>query len=160
MTENPTKSPAVPGPIGLGLLLRRAHKNFSGAIAARLEKAGVTHAQFNHLRRLAENDGVSSSELSNLVEVKKATSTSILDALERKGLIRRVRDRDDRRKVNVFLTDAGWAIQKELADCAIAVNLAASREMTEAERIQLFDLLHRAVRALAQEPKSSRDDAD
>jgi MarR family transcriptional regulator, organic hydroperoxide resistance regulator len=160
LVKKATKSPNITGPIGLGLLLRRAHKSFSGAIAARLEKAGVTHAQFNHLRRLAENDGVSSSELSRLVEVKKATSTSILDALERKGLIRRVRDQDDRRKVNVFLTDAGWAVQKDLASCAVAVNRAASCLMTDAERMQLFDLLRRAVDALSREPKSLRDDAD
>ncbi len=146
--------------IGLGLLLRRANKAFSGVLAARLERLGISHAQFHHLRRLAENDGVSSSELSALVEVKKATSTSILDALEDKGLIRRERDKVDRRRVNVFLTEAGRAIQDDLAACAVEANDAASRYVTAAERAKLFDLLERTIAGLAEEPHRASDRED
>ncbi|MBM9593170.1 MarR family winged helix-turn-helix transcriptional regulator [Roseitranquillus sediminis] len=147
-----------PGRIGLGLLLRRAHKSFSGALAARLERVGITHAQFHHLRRLNEQDGVSSSELSALVEVKKATSTSILDALETKGLIRRDRDATDRRRVNVFLTAKGRELQGELAACAVEVNDAAARDLSPEERAQLFDLLERMIASLSAEWRPGRED--
>lgn len=143
-------SRTLPGPIGLGLLLRRANKSFSGAMAARLATLGLTHPQFHHLRRLNERDGISSSELSAMVEVTKATSTAILDALEAKALIWRERDAVDRRRVNVFLTDAGRAIQDDLAACAIAVNDAACSQFTPQERAQLFDLLNRAVAGIAE----------
>ena len=142
------------GRIGLGLLLRRAHKSFSSALAARLERVGVTHAQFHHLRRLHEQDGISSSELSALVEVKKATSTSILEALEQKGLIRRDRDATDRRRANVFLTERGRAIQGDLAACAVEVNEAAAQHLSPEERAQLFDLLERTIAGLTSAPSS------
>lgn len=140
----------IPGEIGLGLLLRRANRAFSTEIARRLSDLGISHAQFHHLRRLAEHDGISSSELSALVEVKKATSTSILDALEGKGLIRRERDTVDRRRVNVFLTPEGWSIQPGLRDCAVEANVAASRQLAPAEREALFDLLHRTIAGLSE----------
>lgn len=144
--------------IGLGLLLRRANKSFSGALSARLESLGISRTQFHHLRRLAEAEGVSSSELSARVEVTKATSTSILDALEARGLIWRERDAVDRRRVNVFLTDAGRAIQADLAAAAMAVNSAATRDFSAEEKLQLFDLLGRMVDALANEPGADTPD--
>lgn len=157
MSYSEQRSAVPTGQIGLGLLLRRAHKAFSGVIAARLARVGVTHAQFHHLRRLAENDGVSSSELSALVEVKRATSTSILDALESKGLIRRERDAIDRRRVNVFLTEAGWAIQEGLLACAVEANAAASRDVDAQDRAVLFDLLERTIAGLSVEPSLRSD---
>jgi len=152
--------PNMPGRIGLGLLLRRTHRGFAGAMAGRLAELGLTHAEFHHLRRLNERDGVSSSELSDLVEVKKASSTAILDALERKGLIRRERDAADRRRVNVFLTGDGRAIQPALKACAETVNEVSALYMTPAERAQLFDLLERVNKGLAEAPRHGSDAAE
>ncbi|WP_161139616.1 MarR family winged helix-turn-helix transcriptional regulator [Propylenella binzhouense] len=134
--------------IGLGLLLRSANQAFGDAINANLAAFGVTRGQFNHLRRLWERDGMSSSELSALVGVKKATSTSILDSLESKKLIRRVRNDPDRRKVNVFLTEAGRALEQDLTECAKQANRQAARHFSEAEMLALYSLLRRLVKSL------------
>jgi DNA-binding MarR family transcriptional regulator len=46
-------------------------------------------------------------ELSEAVALSSAAMTSLLDRLERKGLVRRVRDTRDRRKVRVEMTGRG-----------------------------------------------------
>ena len=54
-----------------------------------------------------------------------ASSTAILDSLEAEGLITRVRNASDRRKINVFLTPAGAALKKPLMACAAKANKQA-----------------------------------
>jgi DNA-binding MarR family transcriptional regulator len=147
--EKSLKKLVKPTPeIGLGVLLRRTNKAFAEAISANLAEYGITHSQFHHLRRLWERDGMSSSELSALVEVKRATSTSILDALEARKLIRRVRNDPDRRKVNVFLTEAGKALESQLTECARRANRQAAKYLTQPERAMLYVLLGQVNRGL------------
>jgi DNA-binding MarR family transcriptional regulator len=136
--------------IGLGVLLRRANKAFAEAISANLAIYGISHSQFHHLRRLWEQDGLSSSELSARVEVKKATSTQILETLERRKLIRRVRNDPDRRRVNVFLTDAGKALEPQLADCARRANQQAGKYLKEGDRAVLYSLLQKTIAGLSE----------
>jgi DNA-binding MarR family transcriptional regulator len=44
----------------------------------------------------------------------------------------------DRRKINVFLTPAGAALEKRLMACAADANRRASKGLTKAEVAQLF----------------------
>ncbi|RUT34690.1 MarR family transcriptional regulator [Arsenicitalea aurantiaca] len=134
--------------IGLGVLLRRANRSFAAVISANLARHGITHSQFHHLRRLWEQDGLSSSALSDLVEVKKATSTKILDALETQGLIRRERSATDRRKVHVFLTEKARALEPVLSECARDANRQAASRLSGQELVELYRLLGLAVEGL------------
>ena len=56
---------------------------------------------------LGEGDCSSPGELSTELELSSGAMTNRLDRLEQDGLIRRVRDPDDRRGVKIELTDAG-----------------------------------------------------
>jgi DNA-binding MarR family transcriptional regulator len=47
-------------------------------------------------------------QLAAAVGLSSAATTTLLDRLERRGLVRRVRDAADRRKVLVEMTDVGW----------------------------------------------------
>ena len=54
--------------------------------------------------------GVNSSQVAKSVNLSAATVTNILDRLENKNLISRVRDTQDKRKVGLYLTDNGKAL--------------------------------------------------
>lgn len=72
------------------------------------QTAGLTVPQVLVLEALRPETGpLSAGPLAGRVSLSQGTVTSILDRLESKGLIRRVRDRADRRKVLVSLTAAG-----------------------------------------------------
>jgi DNA-binding MarR family transcriptional regulator len=90
-------------------------------------------------------NGLTQAELSRRIGIEMASSTAILDSLESEKLITRVRNADDRRKINVFLTPAGAALEAPLMACAADANKRASKGLTKAEVAQLFALAGRII---------------
>jgi DNA-binding MarR family transcriptional regulator len=59
--------------------------------------------------------------------------------------VTRVRNVSDRRKINVFLTPAGAALEAPLMACAADANQRASKGLSKAEVAQLFALAGRII---------------
>lgn len=80
-----------------------------GAAAGRDPSAEdrLSLSQHGLLAPLATADGARVSDLAAQADVAASTATRILDALERRGLVRRVRSRADRRGVVISLTEEG-----------------------------------------------------
>ena len=66
---------------------------------------GVTGPQLTVLRELSAHGGVSVGELTRAIHLSQATVTGILDRLVKRGLVRRHRSDEDRRRVQVWVTD-------------------------------------------------------
>jgi DNA-binding MarR family transcriptional regulator len=139
------KPPARPPKTGIGMLLRDADAAFNRYLRARLALHGVTFGQFQHLRNLWVQNGLTQAELSRRIGIEMASSTAILDSLESEQLITRVRNATDRRKINVFLTPAGVALEAPLMACAADANKRASKGLTKAEVAQLFAVAGRII---------------
>jgi MarR family transcriptional regulator, organic hydroperoxide resistance regulator len=139
------KPPARPPKTGIGMLLRDADAAFNRYLRARLALHGVTFGQFQHLRNLWVENGLTQAELSRRIGIEMASSTAILDSLESEKLITRVRNAADRRKINVFLTPAGAALEAPLMACAADANKRASKGLTKAEVAQLFAVAGRII---------------
>ena len=142
-----------------GYLVNYLARAFARAHAERLAGRGATLGQWAVLVFLWERDGQSQGELSRSVAIEDATMVRTVDRMERDGLVRRVRDARDRRRVNVFLTDKGRSLQDPLVPCAVATNEAATRPFTEAEKRQLSDFLRRMSGAL-EDDQSTRKKGD
>jgi DNA-binding MarR family transcriptional regulator len=147
---------APPG-TGLGNLLREAELAFSKVFRKELAAYGVSVAQYQHLRRLWEADGITQAELSRSIGVENASSTATLDALERQGLIRRVRNSADRRKINVFLTPPGAALQDVLIACARRTNAIATRGISRKRIDEVFALVRAMTDNLRAADRNSDD---
>jgi MarR family transcriptional regulator, organic hydroperoxide resistance regulator len=109
----------------VGYLVRQTHRAFVRSLQARIEPHGVSIGMWYFLRTLWEEDGISQRELSQRVGMMEPTTASALNNMERKGLVRRLRNRGDRRIINVFLTDRGRALREQLLPLAAAVNEVA-----------------------------------
>lgn len=72
--------------------------------------SGLTSPQLLILLEIDKKLAINSSEIAKNVNLSAATVTSILDRLEIKNLISRVRDSQDKRKVSLYLTENGKAI--------------------------------------------------
>src|ERR1700716_3921345 len=132
------KTPARPPKTGIGMLLRDADAAFNRYLRGRLAVHGITFGQFQHLRNLWVENGLTQAELSRRIGIEMASSTAILDSLEWQKLITRVRNASDRRKINVHLTPAGAALEAPLMACAADANKRASEGLAKAEVAQLF----------------------
>ncbi len=65
------------------------------------------------LQTIRANDEATIGALANEISLSQATVTTILDRLEKRGLIRRERSKEDKRKVHARLTEAGVDVLKD-----------------------------------------------
>ena len=131
----------LPPSRSVGYLVRRTHRAFTRALQARIAPHGVSIGMWYFLRVLWQEDWISQRELSQRVGMMEPTTASALTNMERKGFVRRLRNRTDRRIVNVFLTERGRALRGELLPLAAAVNEAALRGVSADELGRLRALL-------------------
>lgn len=143
-----------------GYLVNHLAKAFARALAERLAAHGASVGQWAVLVFLWARDGQSQGELSRNVAIEDATMVRTIDRMERDGLVRRVRNARDRRRINIFLTDEGRSLRDSLVPCAIAVNEAATRQFTDAEKQQLSDLLRRMIESLESTPATHGKGSD
>jgi DNA-binding MarR family transcriptional regulator len=69
--------------------------------------ATLTLSQYALLQSLSDRADARVRELAIDAGITPSTATRILDALERRGVVRRTRTREDRRGVTITLTDRG-----------------------------------------------------
>jgi DNA-binding MarR family transcriptional regulator len=136
----------LPPSRSVGYLVRQTHRAFIRSLQVRIAPHGVSIGMWFYLRALWQEDGISQRELSQRVGIMEPTTASALNNMERKGLVRRLRNRGDRRVVNVFLTERGRALRDRLLPLAAAVNDVALVGLSAEELGQLRALLTR-VRA-------------
>lgn len=84
--------------------LFRAHFNLTDE---HLKREGLHHGQPYIIISLYHNDGQSLKELTACRNVKASTTTTMVSRMEKLGLVKKVADEKDRRKIRVFLTEKG-----------------------------------------------------
>jgi MarR family transcriptional regulator, lower aerobic nicotinate degradation pathway regulator len=94
----------------LGAALTRVLMRQRGDYASDLARDGVSAAQISVLMKLRLYGDLSISGLAALMGLGLPNVTGIVDRLEERGLVERLRDPDDRRVVHVRLTVAGCRI--------------------------------------------------
>lgn len=119
---------------GLADLMRFAYRVFARALTAELEQHGITYMHYFYLSALFEDDGISQVELSARVGIERATVTGVIDTMTALGLVKRVPDPADRRKINIFLSPAGKRLRTPLKLAVAKVNRLALESLDPAER--------------------------
>jgi DNA-binding transcriptional ArsR family regulator len=77
-----------------------------------LDELGLTYPQYLAMLVLWERDGLMVSELGERLSLDSGTLTPLLKRLEAAGLVARIRDVQDERRVHITLTPAGHASSK------------------------------------------------
>lgn len=91
----------------IGFLIRRVLAMVSQEVERQLEASDLTNAQWVPLLKLFMGRASTVAELARECHLDAGAMTRLLDRLEVKGLCRRVRSLEDRRVVNIELTDVG-----------------------------------------------------
>ena len=103
----------------LGFNLRMAQAAAFQAFSRLSSDIGVQPGRFATLTLIAANPGITQTALSRANGRDKSTLTPLISDLVRRGLIRRTRDRNDRRTYRLTLTPAGQLLLAALTDCAL-----------------------------------------
>src|SRR5438105_8911398 len=115
-----------------------------GQQAEQLIKAnGLTGAQYNVLRILrgAEPDGLGCSSIGERMISHDPDMTRLLDRMEKRALITRQRQKDDRRVVKTRISPQGLALLKPLDQPMKDLHKQQLRHMASARLKTLCDLL-------------------
>jgi DNA-binding MarR family transcriptional regulator len=129
----------------VGYLMRRIMGAVSMAIEHELEPAGLTNAQWVPLVKLYMGSASTVAELARECMMDAGGTTRLLDRLEAKGLVRRTRSSEDRRVVNLELTEEGRVVAKKIPAVICGVQNAHMRGFTLEEWQQLKVLLRRML---------------
>ena len=98
----------------VGYLMRRIISLMAQGVERELEPSGLTNAQWVPMLKLYMGCASTAAELARQCELDAGSMTRLLDRLEAKQLCSRVRSSDDRRVVNLALTDTGRASAREI----------------------------------------------
>jgi DNA-binding MarR family transcriptional regulator len=121
----------------IGRLIADVSGRLLAAFDDEMTGLGITGAQWVILMRIANGCGSSAAELCRFSRYDTGSMTRMLDRLEEKGLIHRVRSSTDRRVIHLELTDAGRELYTLLPPVAIRVLNAHLKGFTRAE-LDLF----------------------
>lgn len=127
----------------VGYLVRDVHRALARALQSRIASHGVSMGQWFFLRALWDEDGLTQRELSQRVGMMEPTTVTALNGMERRGLVERVRNTHDRRKVNIYLTTKGRALRDVLMPCSIDVSREATQGVSPGELSTTVDVLRR-----------------
>ena len=109
-TEIPAKAPSLVAKELLkssGFLLARLGLNFKSRALARLDEAGFDPYDYSVLAILAEGARQAQATIAGALALDPSRLVALLDSLEERGLVERVRDPEDRRRHVVSITADG-----------------------------------------------------
>ena len=130
-------------PVQLADLLQRQTRRLRRAQAQRLAPLGLTPAQERALRIITRSEEpLRMTELADHLGIVPRSVTTVIDALEEAGLVRREIDPHNRRAIRLHLTDRGPPSATTCARPGAAPPRTSSRRC-RADREALGDLLAR-----------------
>lgn len=100
--------------LGTYVKLMRASESVTSRLAPLLEREGLTTSQFGVLEALLHVGPMCQRDLARKLLKSGGNITLVVDNLEKRGLVRRERDREDRRFITVHLTEEGRRLIREL----------------------------------------------
>jgi len=129
----------------IGLHLHQASRVIGQAFDDALSTAGGSLPVWLVLLNLRASRPANQRALAGAVGIGEATLTHHLNAMERQGVITRVRDPANRRVHVVALTAEGEQLFLRMREAAVAFDRRLNQGISAADRTQLADLLNRLV---------------
>ena len=133
-------------PVQLADLLQRLTKRLRRTQAQRLAPLGLTPAQERALRMITRSEEPPRmTELADHLGIVPRSVTTVIDALEQAGLVRREIDPQNRRAIRLHLTDRGMAVRDDMREARrraaedLFAPLSADDRKALAELLSLLD---------------------
>lgn len=124
-----------------GFLVHDVARLMRTAYDRRTRALGLTRSQWWVLNHLYFNEGISQSELADLLDIEKPSLGRLLDRLSAKGWLERRADPEDRRVRRVYLTGEVQGLLRSLRELAAELRADALDGLGEAERERFLDTL-------------------
>ncbi|WP_419797930.1 MAG: MarR family winged helix-turn-helix transcriptional regulator [Terasakiella sp.] len=122
----------------------RASEVLRRGVMANLSRYDLDFPQFDvvmTLRRQGKGETLSPSVLAKEMMLSTSAMTNRLDRLEKRDLIKRIVDPNDRRGLKIMLTEAGFALAEEMVISHVQTEDRMLKKLSAEEGAQLRELL-------------------
>lgn len=133
-------TPAEVRALDAHIKMARAQNTVRSHIVSRLAGLGFTENQFGILEAVYHLGPTIQRDLGTKMLTSGGNVTMVVDQLEKRGLVRRVRNPDCRRQVHVHLTDAGRRLIEEVFPGHVQFIREEYSALTAAEQEELARL--------------------
>ncbi|HEY8948389.1 MAG TPA: MarR family transcriptional regulator [Rhizomicrobium sp.] len=136
----------------MGYLTRRVQNLTTPHAEAIFADQDLSFTQWISLMGLREGVAETSADLARHLNHDAGAVTRMVDELEKRGLLRRERSKEDRRVVKLILTPQGKAVARMHVPPIVDFWNRVTNEFSAAEIKQLLDLMTRLIARLEAEP--------
>lgn len=129
----------------IGFVLRRAQLSVFQDFQQAVDGLDLTPAAYSVLVILGRHPGMRQNKLTDLLAIKPANCVTLINGLERRGLVVREKVKVSGRAVALFLTEDGQTVMAD-ADSRVEAHMGRMRDRLGAEdAARLLSLLHKLV---------------
>jgi DNA-binding MarR family transcriptional regulator len=128
-------------------LLHRAGQCATDVFQVEARTSGLTPRQFAVLMTIAEEEGLTQTDLVERTGIDRSTLADIVARLLTRGLIHRRRAKEDARAYAIKLTAQGWKCLREAEPGAVAADSRLLAVLPPAKRQEFLDTLDLIVTA-------------
>ena len=124
-----------------GFLLKRCHQVSMAIFLNECREFNLTQSQYGCLRALEVHPGVDQIALGRLVGLDRSTAGMVIKTLTERGLIERVVNRRDKRRMRLQLSGAGNRMLTDIAPAAGRARDRVLRGVPQQRRADFLDML-------------------
>jgi DNA-binding MarR family transcriptional regulator len=139
--------------------LRKMYRHVSRVLENKLADYRLTLPQWHFLTEIANDEGLSQTQLTSRVGVTPSTTVSALRVLERRGFVRRSADPDDARSFRIYITPAGRQLRRGVRPVLIEVDNLIMAGLSPVEAKHFRSAVDRIMGNLRSALAGKEDDA-
>lgn len=129
-------------------LIHRAGQRATDIFQAEARDSGLTPRQFAVLMTIADEEGLTQTDLVDRTGIDRSTLADIVARLLGRGLIQRKRAKEDGRAYAIKLTSQGWKGLRDAEPGAAATDSRLLAVLPPAKRQEFLDILNTIVTAM------------
>ncbi|AKO93070.1 MarR family transcriptional regulator [Priestia filamentosa] len=126
-----------------GYLIHRTDVKLTNYFTKKLKPYGVTPEQWSIISILDDQRGTTQKELVEAIDKNQTTIVRMVHSMEKKGLVKRIFNEQDRRSHYLFLTEKGAETKKTISPAVKDAHLFVTRQLSNEEVDQLKTLLNK-----------------
>lgn len=125
----------------VGYNARRAALVIIGEFIDRMAVYDLRTVDFSVLSLITHNPGITSKQLCNTLGIQAPNLVSMINALEKRELIKRLPHPNDGRAMGLHLTEAGASMMRQAEKTAATLERESTARLSDDERKTLMKLL-------------------
>ena len=127
----------------INFLLTCAQHNVFHFLSLKLQEYDVTPSQYGVLSCLWGKSHATPKQIAEILSLETSTISGVLDRMQKKDLIDRVINKEDRREVQVIITEKGKALEKPITKIIDEVNEVVLKDFSNEDILKLKESLRK-----------------